>query len=314
MGNTISKRNRSKKAKYAENKSEELFEPQPISSNDSTVRYSGGRRYFYEQNSLSLLPNDEREIKRIYNTHYCLKEIFQTNFTAPVKQQLHNGCQVLEFGCGQGIWSLDMAQEFPQSKFIGVDADNIFKKNEFENIKFVQANIFDGLPFEDDTFDFVSMRRLLSCFTMKQLETIILREIARVIKPGGWLDWTEYGFNMQNSGEVTEKVIKGMCNMMCAHAINPHLPLMLPKVLTYQALWKNIIDHQRLVVLGSQGGEMGRKILENSVEGLYSYKKVYLEFTSQDSEEFDKDLETFFEEVERFGTMNEWHRCCAQKI
>ncbi|MGQ0536614.1 MAG: SAM-dependent methyltransferase [Methanobacteriota archaeon] len=38
-------------------------------------------------------------------------------------KRLEAGADVLDLGCGRGIWILRMAQQFPRSRFVGVDAD-----------------------------------------------------------------------------------------------------------------------------------------------------------------------------------------------
>jgi ubiquinone/menaquinone biosynthesis C-methylase UbiE len=42
-----------------------------------------------------------------------------------------------------------------------------------------------GLPFEDNTFDFVHLRRLLVEFTPEQWNEIVVKELIRVCKPDG---------------------------------------------------------------------------------------------------------------------------------
>jgi SAM-dependent methyltransferase len=49
--------------------------------------------------------------------------MFLRRLPAPVRSRLARGCDVLELGCGTGRWLAMMREEFPRSRFEGVDAD-----------------------------------------------------------------------------------------------------------------------------------------------------------------------------------------------
>lgn len=82
------------------------------------------------------------------------------NFSAPVEELLEKGIKVLDVGCGSGRWILEMARDFPNSTFIGVDVSNVFPSPDKipSNASFVEGNVLHGLPFADDTFDYVYQR------------------------------------------------------------------------------------------------------------------------------------------------------------
>lgn len=79
---------------------------------------------------------------------------------APIEDQLECGIRVLDIGCGNGVWSIDMAQDYSASTFIGVDiSDRLFPtKTELPpNCDFVMGNTLK-LPFPDNSFDYVFQR------------------------------------------------------------------------------------------------------------------------------------------------------------
>src|SRR4051794_2842473 len=82
-----------------------------------------------------------------------------------------------------------MAYEYPSAIFIGVDISPIFpsEKKKPENATFLQ-NMLDGLPFEDNTFDFVYQRSLASAISEDQWKCDVIHELYRVTKPGGWIE------------------------------------------------------------------------------------------------------------------------------
>ncbi|RUP46420.1 hypothetical protein BC936DRAFT_146984 [Jimgerdemannia flammicorona] len=87
-----------------------------------------------------------------------------------------------------GCWTMDMANDFPNSHFVGVDVTDVFPKDGLKrNCTFVKANTLEGLPFEDDTFDYVFQ---VLTFTTADWPKAI-SELVRVTKPGGWVELVE---------------------------------------------------------------------------------------------------------------------------
>lgn len=82
------------------------------------------------------------------------------NYNAPIEDNFINGIKALDVGCGSGRWTIDMAEDYPASHFTGIDivTDILPKTGYPENCTFLRANTLKGLPFEDNTFDFVFQR------------------------------------------------------------------------------------------------------------------------------------------------------------
>ncbi|CAG8698053.1 5856_t:CDS:2, partial [Racocetra fulgida] len=88
--------------------------------------------------------------------------------------------------CDYGTWALEMASDYPNSHFIGVDVTPIFPSAVTKpNVRFLQCNVLDGLPFDSNTFDFVLVRLFGNTFTERDWEDKIINEIVRLTKPGG---------------------------------------------------------------------------------------------------------------------------------
>ncbi|CAG8545800.1 3044_t:CDS:2 [Funneliformis caledonium] len=98
--------------------------------------------------------------------HYILRYAWQDHFSAPVNQHLISDANVLEIGCSVGSWILDMASEYPNSQYTGVDIISNF----LSDIKPPNANFQIGialhLPFENETFDFIHFGPDLSCLNL----------------------------------------------------------------------------------------------------------------------------------------------------
>ena len=79
-----------------------------------------------------------------------------------------------------------MATNYLNAKFTGVDILPV-QHSQPENFTFIQANLLDGLSFEDDTFDFVFQRLLVGSIP-KDKWPLVINELTRVLKPGGYLE------------------------------------------------------------------------------------------------------------------------------
>ncbi len=91
------------------------------------------------------------------------------------------GCQLLDVGCGHAA-SFLKAIAPRVDRAVGVDFK--VKEMQFENIQTVQQRLADQLPFEDASFDVVTMLAVLEHI---EQEKQILQEIHRVLKPNGKL-------------------------------------------------------------------------------------------------------------------------------
>lgn len=78
-----------------------------------------------------------------------------------------------------------MAKEYPQATFVGIDMSPIFPdvKDTPPNVIFLQLNLNDGIPFPNETFDFVFQRFLCNCVVLEKWKFYV-KEMIRVTIPG----------------------------------------------------------------------------------------------------------------------------------
>jgi len=135
----------------------------------------------------------------------CLSDshLLHGNFNAPIEEALEEGIRVLDAGCGSGMWTLEMAEDYPNSTFIGTDILELYPKIEEipSNCTFLKADTLKGLPFDDDAFDYVFQRQLSPAFTPQDWP-VAIRELVRVIKPGGWIETLEFSADLERPPET----------------------------------------------------------------------------------------------------------------
>ena len=81
-----------------------------------------------------------------------------------------------------------MSYDFPQSYFTGIDISRMYPSEvKPVNVKFEQVDVTKGLPYNDNTFDFVVIRNLITAFSVSDWKSCI-KELIRVTKPGGYIE------------------------------------------------------------------------------------------------------------------------------
>ncbi|CAG8771798.1 9157_t:CDS:2 [Gigaspora rosea] len=98
---------------------------------------------------------------------------------------MQTGAKVLEFGCSSGVWSIEVAAEYPNSKFYAVDST--MQNSTDKNVTFIGCDIYQTLPFPDNEFDYVFSRNKTDLFSKNNFQGFLF-EIIRVLKPEGWLE------------------------------------------------------------------------------------------------------------------------------
>ena len=106
------------------------------------------------------------------------------------KMRLSSGEQILDLGCGEGMASRLLAERAGErSRVLGVDiADQMiqnarFRSKGYSNLSFERASA-GHLPCQANAFDEVLS---VECFYYFKNQEAVLKELWRVLKPGGWL-------------------------------------------------------------------------------------------------------------------------------
>lgn len=98
---------------------------------------------------------------------------------------------ILEIGCGVGSQLGFLQKRYPQARLVGVDRSPqqlaTARQRLSQEIELVEA-MGESLPFDTHSFDFVCLYWVLEHVPDPEP---ILEEIARVLKPGGWVCFSE---------------------------------------------------------------------------------------------------------------------------
>ncbi len=117
---------------------------------------------------------------------------FHAQFLLP---RLTRQMKILDIGCGPGAITLGLARAVPEGHVIGIDIEPsqieigtaTARQLGLDNCDFRVASVFE-LPFDDAWFDVVYGHTILMQF--REIQPV-LREIYRVLKPGGLIAFRE---------------------------------------------------------------------------------------------------------------------------
>jgi ubiquinone/menaquinone biosynthesis C-methylase UbiE len=106
--------------------------------------------------------------------------------------------RILDIGCGPGGWALEVARSLPDTEVVGVDisqrmisyAEAYASVQYIDNVDFMLMDITKPFIFADNEFALVHAR-MLGTFLHRDMWPVVVKECARVTRPGGLMLWTE---------------------------------------------------------------------------------------------------------------------------
>ncbi|KAI8976931.1 S-adenosyl-L-methionine-dependent methyltransferase [Pilobolus umbonatus] len=170
--------------------------PASNSSDGKNFHHIDGRRYHNDEDVGYILPNDETAISQ--------KK--PSNFHAPVHDLLEKGIVVVDSGCGPATWTFEMAEDYPNSQFTGIDISFVFPETiRPPNANFRICNISKEMPFDDNSVDYYHQRLLVAGLSKGEMELALLNAY-RVLKPGGYIELCEVNMGYcENAGPYMER-------------------------------------------------------------------------------------------------------------
>ncbi|CAG8510769.1 6507_t:CDS:2 [Diversispora eburnea] len=200
--------------------------------------------------------DNSAETNRILLTHLTLETAFKGLFCTPIHDKLRSGSKVLDVGCGPLLWSIEMAEDYRNSSFYAVDKEEPSIPEQIipKNVKFIKANLLENLPFEDDFFDYIFLRDIIMCFEGSDFENIVLKEIFRVLKPGGYFEIVEAELEGYEQGEALNRwSIEGFQTWAKACNIDYKLTLKLKDILLKTNQIEDLKHNKITLPLGNWG-------------------------------------------------------------
>ncbi|KAI9282562.1 S-adenosyl-L-methionine-dependent methyltransferase, partial [Sporodiniella umbellata] len=251
-------------------------------------------------------------------------------YQSPIHEKLKRGIRVLDMGCGPGWWTLEMARSYPRSKFVGIDMADVFvSKNQPSNVTFMIANAGTKLDFESSAFDFVFQRFLVMGFPTEQYLSSI-KEIQRVLKPGGSIEILELINNYEGGGPALSQIsewskvfrhqkplfiqskIIVVNQALEARGMDSFIAQKIPEYLKDTG-YKQIESKDFTVPIGAWGGDLGRLHLKVQKLALPAVGAMITELAHIDSGVYRNTVEKALEEINRTQTSTRYKLIYASK-
>jgi ubiquinone/menaquinone biosynthesis C-methylase UbiE len=267
-----------------------------------------------------LLPADDREINRLNFQHYLLRYALQGNYSAPLTTMPQGyPASVLDVGCGTGRWSFEIAAQFPAANIVGVDLSPILEEapsateRRPENFSFVQANVLQGLPFADATFEYV-YQRLLFLGIPALLWPGVARELVRVARPGGWVEMVEGGVT-EGEGPAMATLSEWAANLSAQRGIDLRQGARIGEFLRGAGI-QDVTEQRVDVPIGraERGARhIGQMMATNFLAGLEGLRPAIVAQGQASAQEFDATVQAVRLELERFRCVQPFYTAYGRR-
>src|SRR5579859_1583116 len=145
-----------------------------------------------DRNTYVIDPASGAEIARLMNQETLIKRAIGGWFLEGI--DLGKVSHVLDVACGPGGWVQQVAFAYPDMYVVGIDIDQRIvayalaqaRVQALANASFSAMDITQHLPLPDASFDFINAR-FLNRQLLKEAWSGVIRELARVTRPGGWI-------------------------------------------------------------------------------------------------------------------------------
>ncbi|CAO3613460.1 unnamed protein product [Cunninghamella echinulata] len=237
--------------------------------------------------------------------------------------------QILQVGCGEGTWCIDVALSNPKWTVVGMEENKYYDESVHipgnpKNMKFIHCtpsllNALQQLP--DQSFDLIDLRCLIMAYTFEEYRQIIT-ECWRLCKLGGYIELIEMDMRMYHSqsssnmmmGNTIQSLNSEVIHLMESKSLDPRLARRLPDLL--EEATDTTTGYVSLPI-GVWGGRMGVMFREE-VHSLFESVRAYLTYDDkQVNEKSNQDLELELnqldQEMEIQRSFMNIHYCFTQK-
>ncbi|RPB02032.1 S-adenosyl-L-methionine-dependent methyltransferase [Choiromyces venosus 120613-1] len=171
---------------------------------EATIQIQG-RMYqqWAVEHGTSFGPIDEYERDRQETQHEIFKLVFDGRLILP---PIQNPRKILDCGYGSASWATEVAISYPQCEVIGVDiTPHMVPDDPPLNLILQVDDLNEPFTFHTNEFDFIHSRNVVTGINKGRWPSYV-KDCARVLKPGGWLQMVEIYHNVQSdNGTMTDE-------------------------------------------------------------------------------------------------------------
>lgn len=264
-------------------------------------------------NNKNILEYNENEDYRLIDQYFIMKEIYKLE-----DKYLFNNLKndekvlVLDSGCGNGNWCLDMSEEYPHIEFFGIDKMDIFPKDiKPMNCFFEEKDLFEYISTTQKMFNLIT-QRFMAMYLKEDEWKKILDNYYNILKPGGYINIVESNLIVSNIGNKTKKFAEQFKYGLKARRINPYINNNLEEIIKSSGF---IIEKKEFYSIPLFGDtKIGNLYGENIIQSLKNMKKWFEMSHDIDEYELEKILEIIKKESNEYKTFNNTYYFVAYKL
>ncbi|GBC02346.1 hypothetical protein RclHR1_04580014 [Rhizophagus clarus] len=207
---------------------------------------------------------NEREKYNLHLRHHLTREIFKGNFSSPVHNILTGwSARVLHVNSVLGTWLAEMSANYPGCTYIGVNPLSSDEDGKPFDVEFIESDIQrEGLPYDDDRFDFIVIRFCGWEYSESEWKDII-KELIRCLKPGGWVEFTDGDMkNFQNPGPNLISLLNNLKHIKPKKDSSMNMINKYEEILTESNEVENVQRQTEYLPIGEHGEKLGETALQ----------------------------------------------------
>ncbi|KAK0620495.1 S-adenosyl-L-methionine-dependent methyltransferase [Immersiella caudata] len=138
-------------------------------------------------------PGDDKEAERLDMQHALLTELLGDSLHLCPFRSGNTPVNILDVCCGTGIWTIDVADEYPNCIVKGADLAPIQPSWVPPNASFEMDDMRLPWTFRPESFNLIHTRSTIHTGCWGDFKTEAIQEAFGALQPGGWLECQEFG-------------------------------------------------------------------------------------------------------------------------
>ncbi|KAI8052981.1 S-adenosyl-L-methionine-dependent methyltransferase [Syncephalis plumigaleata] len=255
--------------------------------NTAKWEFIDGKKYLVMQSGRPAVfsCDGEDEQHRLSSVHQVMRYTLRTNCIVP----MNDVKRVLDTGCSEGTWILDMATDYPHIRFTGLDIVEQIKERVLpKNCDFQYGDILQGLPFPDSSFDLIH-QRFMYVFIPNDAWKGLIAEMARTLRPNGQIHLIERQFETQRPNKIVASLLEAYNMSISKNQVSMAICDRLDQILEESGFVD--IDRKSInIPVGEWGGIPGKLMGEAIVSWIQDSREIIVQRSSLTYEEFDTQI------------------------
>ncbi|KZS94727.1 S-adenosyl-L-methionine-dependent methyltransferase [Sistotremastrum niveocremeum HHB9708] len=145
------------------------------------------------------MPGDLPELDRLDLQHKIVTKVFKGHCPCSdqeldrlLRKKGERQTSILDLGRGSGIWAIEMAERYPESRVVGLDLVDSEPLELPSNCTFVTGDMMTGLTAFQNQFDLVHIRLVLMHMKSDETKKEALEYAVGCLRPGGMIVIVDY--------------------------------------------------------------------------------------------------------------------------